>query len=179
MTSVRIAISADLSPADLASMRSLFEEAWRDDGFSDEDWDHAFPGVHFVIGQEGDIRSHAAVVERELHVADRSLRTGYLENVATRERERRRGFGSAVVAAAGEHIRASFELGALGTGEFGFYERLGWERWRGPTSVRMVAGKRRTAEEDGYVMILRTPHTPVDLDVDAPISCDWRPGDVW
>jgi len=27
-------------------------------------------------------------------------------------------------------------------------------------------------------MVLRTPSTPA-LDEAAPISCDWRPGDVW
>jgi aminoglycoside 2'-N-acetyltransferase I len=81
--------------------------------------------------------------------------------------------------AANEHIVATYALGGLDTGSHGFYERLGWERWRGPTSVRAAEGERRTPEEDGYVMILRTPGTPADLDVDAPISCDWRPGDVW
>jgi aminoglycoside 2'-N-acetyltransferase I len=121
--------------------------------------------VHYIVGDEGEVRSHVAVVERELHVAGRPLRTGYVENVATRAAEQRRGLGTAVMTAAGEHIRANFELGALGTGEFGFYERLGWERWRGPTSVR-TDGEQRTPDEDGYVMILR-------------ISCDWRPGDVW
>ena len=35
-----------------------------------------------------------------------------------------------------------------------------------------------TPEEDGLVMAC-TPTTPSDLDLDAPISCDWRPGDVW
>jgi len=35
-----------------------------------------------------------------------------------------------------------------------------------------------TREEDGYVMILRTPSSP-RLDPEAPISCEWRPGDVW
>jgi aminoglycoside 2'-N-acetyltransferase I len=160
-------------------MRSLFDEAWRDEGFTEEDWGHAFPGVHFIVGDDGDVRSHAAVVARELHVADRPLRTGYVENVATRASERGRGLGTAVVAAADEHIRANFTLGALGTSEFGFYERLGWERWRGPTSVRTSEGVNRTPEEDGYVMVLRTPMTPPDLDLDASISCDWRPGDVW
>ena len=179
MTSVRVVASAQLSPADLDSMRALFEEAWRDEGFTDDDWDHSFPGVHFIVGDDGDVRSHAAVVDRELRVAGRPLRTGYIENVATRESDRGRGLGSAVVSAADEHIRSTAELGALGTGEFAFYERLGWERWRGPTSVRTGGREERTPEEDGSVMVLRTPRTPADLDVEAPISCDWRPGDVW
>jgi aminoglycoside 2'-N-acetyltransferase I len=179
VTSIRVLHSADLSQADLDSMRRLFDEAWHDEGFTDEDWEHAFPGMHYIVGDEGDVRSHVAVVERELHIAGRPLRTGYVENVATRAAERRRGLGTAVMTLAGERIRASFELGALGTGEFGFYERLRWERWRGPTSVRAPSGERRTPDEDGDVMILRTASTPADLDLEAPISCDWRPGDVW
>jgi aminoglycoside 2'-N-acetyltransferase I len=53
------------------------------------------------------------------------------------------------------------------------------ERWRGPTFVRLGDRERATPEEDGFVMILRTPRTPASLDLDAPISCDWREGDVW
>jgi hypothetical protein len=37
---------------------------------------------------------------------------------------------------------------------------------------------RRTQDEDGGVMILETPGTG-PLDLAAPISCDWREGDVW
>jgi aminoglycoside 2'-N-acetyltransferase I len=60
----------------------------------------------------------------------------------------------------------------------GFYERLGWVAWRGPTSVRMGAGAVRTVEEDGNVFVRLTPTSPV-LDLSAPISCEWRPGDAW
>jgi aminoglycoside 2'-N-acetyltransferase I len=80
--------------------------------------------------------------------------------------------------AVGAHIEDSYEIGALGTGEFGFYERLGWRRWRGPTSVRTEHGRERTPDEDGYVMVLLTPASPV-LDWNAELSCEWRPGDVW
>jgi aminoglycoside 2'-N-acetyltransferase I len=36
----------------------------------------------------------------------------------------------------------------------------------------------RTPEEDGGILILRTPMTP-PLDLTAALSCEWRPGDVW
>ena len=84
------------------------------------------------------------------------------------------------MAAANDYILATFELGALGTGSNDFYARLGWETWRGPTSVRMPDGERvRSAGEDGHVMVLRTPRTPVDLDLESPISVDWHPGEPW
>jgi aminoglycoside 2'-N-acetyltransferase I len=78
----------------------------------------------------------------------------------------------------GTHIREQFELGALGTGRPAFYERLGWLTWKGPSSVRTAAGNRRTPDDDGYILVLPTPTSP-RLDLTAPISCDWRPGDVW
>ena len=39
-------------------------------------------------------------------------------------------------------------------------------------------GDERTPEEDGFVLVRLTPTSP-DLDLSAPISCEWRPGDVW
>jgi aminoglycoside 2'-N-acetyltransferase I len=77
-----------------------------------------------------------------------------------------------------EYIDETFQLGALGTGRVAFYERLGWVVWKGPTFVRTGSGLVRTAEEDGQVLVRLTPASP-QLDLAAPISCDWRPGDVW
>jgi hypothetical protein len=36
----------------------------------------------------------------------------------------------------------------------------------------------RTAEEDGSILVLRTPATG-ELDPAWPLQCDWRAGDVW
>jgi hypothetical protein len=36
----------------------------------------------------------------------------------------------------------------------------------------------RTAEEDGTVMILKTKSTPA-LNTNAPISAEWRRGELW
>jgi aminoglycoside 2'-N-acetyltransferase I len=106
------------------------------------------------------------------------LRTGYVEAVATRPSRQREGLGSRVIREVGELIDRSYRLGALATGAGGFYERLGWVAWEGPTSVRTAAGLVRTSEEDGNVFVRLTPTSP-ELDLSAPISCDWRPGDVW
>ncbi len=78
----------------------------------------------------------------------------------------------------GEHIDRTFPLGALATGSLAFYERLGWVAWKGPTLVRTGSGLVRTEEEDGHVLVRLTPGSP-ELDLSAPISCDWRSGDVW
>jgi aminoglycoside 2'-N-acetyltransferase I len=80
--------------------------------------------------------------------------------------------------AVAEIVQRDFELGALATGRQSFYARLGWELWRGPTSVRSARGPRRTPEEDGTVMFLRT-RTTRDLDGTAVLMCDERAGDDW
>lgn len=160
----------------LERLRRLCEDAFGHP--FDEDWQHALGGTHFVVERRGDPLAHAAVVERALETRGVTLRTGYVEAVATRPDAQGRGLGARVLRAATEHIREHYELGALSTGEHAFYEQLGWERWRGPTFVRTDDGRTRTEDEDGGVVILRTPSSP-PLDLDAAISCDWRPGDVW
>ncbi|HEX2193479.1 MAG TPA: GNAT family N-acetyltransferase [Candidatus Limnocylindria bacterium] len=171
----------ELSGQEVSAIRALLDAAFEHDqhgGFTDHDWQHALGGVHFVADVDGAIVGHAAVVERDLRVAGRPLRTGYVEAVATDPARQRRGIGTAVMREVAKHIADRYELGALGTGSHRFYERLGWVIWQGPSSVRTTGGERPTPEEDGYILVLRTRSTP-PLDLTAPISCEWRPGDVW
>jgi len=173
---VRRVASEELSADELRDLRRLMDESFV--SFSDDDWAHALGGVHVVVEEAGVPVSHAAVVERMLMVDGRSLGTGYVEAVCTAPAHRGRGHASAVMREVGHVIQASYELGALGTGIHGFYARFGWERWDGPTSVRLAAGPERTPRNDGGVMILRTPATG-RLDLRAGLSCEWRPGSVW
>jgi aminoglycoside 2'-N-acetyltransferase I len=149
-----------------------------EDRFTEEDWDHAIGGLHFVLDDEGVIVTHASVVERELQIDGRPLRTGYVEAVATAPHREGTGLGSLVMADVTAYIRETFELGALGTGRHHFYERLGWQTWTGPAFVREAGDLRRTLDEEGYILVLATPSSP-PFDLADPISCDWRPGDVW
>ena len=178
---IRFVPSAELRHDEEAALHELFDEAWSEDaegGFTDQDWGHAVGGVHVIAEVDGRILAHASVVDRELHTAGHRLPTGYVEAVATRPSHQRQGLGSLVIVAAGELIDRTYRLGALATGVVGFYEKLGWVAWQGPTSVRTEAGIVRTAEEDGSVFVRLTPTSP-RLDLSAPISCEWRPGDVW
>jgi aminoglycoside 2'-N-acetyltransferase I len=178
---VRRLATDELTAAEVTSIRALLDEAFgsdEDERFSQEDWQHVVGGVHFVLDVEGAILAHASVIERELHVGGRPLRTGYVEAVATGPEHQRQGLGTKVMQEVGDYIREHFDLGALATGSHGFYERLGWETWRGPSYVRTWSGTRRTADDDGYILVLRTPRSPA-LDLADPISCEWRPGDVW
>lgn len=177
---IRLVPSDALRPDEVVVLRELFDEAWSDDaeGFTDRDWSHAVGGVHVIAEADGRVVAHASVVQRELHTAGHRLPTGYVEAVATRPSHQREGLGSIVIGAVGEHIDRTYRLGALATGVVGFYERLGWVAWQGPTSVRTEIGVVRTAEEDGNVFVRLTPTSP-ELDLSTLISCDWRPGDVW
>ena len=178
---IRQLLTDGLGEPEIAAIRELLDAAFWDDEderFTEDDWLHSIGGLHVVLDLAGEIVAHASVVERELRVAGQPLRTGYVEAVATAPAYQRRGYGTQVMRAIAEEIRAEYELGALGTGEIAFYERLGWRVWQGPTSVRTADGQRRTLDEDGGIMVLLTPTTPA-IELDAPISCEWRPGDVW
>jgi aminoglycoside 2'-N-acetyltransferase I len=173
----RLVGSDELRSDDLEAMRALFVAAW-DGGFTDEDWDHTFGGVHVLRSVDGELVSHGAVAERTLWLDDRPLRVGYLEAVATLPRVQGRGHGSAVVDALDAIVRDEYDLGGLSTGRRGFYERIGWLLWRGPLAVRTPEGDVPTPEERNAIMVLPTPRMP-DPDVDGTLVCDWRSGDVW
>jgi aminoglycoside 2'-N-acetyltransferase I len=180
---LRRVATRDLTAAEITGIRTLLLAAFGSDEeerFTDDDWDHAVGGLHFVLDVNGEIVTHGSVVEREIRVDGHPLRTGYVEAVATAPHRQGAGFGSVVMTDVTAYIRSKFELGGLGTGRHAFYERLGWRTWRGPSFARPVHGTRpqRTPEDDGYILVLATPASP-PFDLAAPISCDWRPGDVW
>jgi aminoglycoside 2'-N-acetyltransferase I len=178
---LRRVLTHELTAAEVEAIRELLWAAFPpgdDEAFTEEDWRHSIGGLHFVLELDGEVLAHASVVERELRVGGRPLRTGYVEAVATDPDRQGRGLGTRVMREVNSYIKERFELGALGTGSHHFYERLGWLTWRGPTSVRTDDGTRRTPDEDGYILVLPTTSSP-PLDLQAPISCPWRPGDVW
>jgi aminoglycoside 2'-N-acetyltransferase I len=156
-------------------IRDLCTEAYRED-FSNY-LETLGAGVH-VIGRLGDrIVSHAMWVTRALQPEGRRpLRTAYVEAVATRPGHERHGFASQLLRCLAKEIR-DYDLGGLSPSDDRFYARLGWELWRGPLFVRTETGLQATPNES--VMILRLRRTPVDLDLTAPLSAEWRPGELW
>lgn len=158
-------------------VRHLLDQAYGED-FSEEDWEHTVGGWHVVILDGGAPISHAAVVPRVLEAAGRALRTGYVEGVATAPGRQGQGLGTLAMRALVPILKDNFELGALSTGRFGFYERLGWERWRGPTFARSGRRLLRTENDDDALMVLRFGPS-LELDLTSPISCEARSGDPW
>jgi aminoglycoside 2'-N-acetyltransferase I len=178
-TSIRVVASAELSGSDWSTLTDLcvaaFNEPWEDY------WDNIGPGVH-VIAEDAErgILAHAAIVDRLLYPGDATLRTGYVEAVAVWPDLQRSGLGTLVMDAIDKKLDEGYELGALGTGSHGFYQRLGWVVWQGPTWIRERDGSLvRSPDEDGGIMVRLTPTTPAKLDRSLPIAVDWRPGEVW
>ena len=178
---VEVRPTAELTPAELAAARALMAAAWPDpeDVFSDEDWAHALGGWHALVRDEGGvIISHGSVVPRRIWIGEHLVAAGYVEAVATRPSRQGRGLGSAVMRALGGLIAERFELGVLSTDDGGFYARLGWEPWHGPTWVRRATGPERTPDDDGGLWVLRTARTAAFSGGEA-IACEERPGDDW
>lgn len=169
--------TSEMSQALLARTRQLLLDVFGED-LSDDDWRHALGGWHVLVQREGLLLSHAAVVARELHLGGLAVRAGYVEGVATDAALQGRGLGTLAMRGADAVLRREFDLGALSTGEHGFYERLGWERWRGPSYVRLAGGPVRTPTEDDGIMVLRYGST-ASVDLSLPISCEPRSGDDW
>lgn len=132
--------------------------------------------VHVLGCLDGALVSHALWVVRWLQSGDgAAMRTAFVEAVATDPVMQGRGYAGQVMRAVQSAI-ADHDLGALCTGSPAFYARLGWERWRGPLAIRTNSGLLATPGET--VMVLRLPRTPA-LDLDQPLSAEWREGDLW
>ena len=178
---LRSAQTEDLDPEQLTELTELCEAAFGEP--FDAMWERVGPGLHVMAEAGGRVVAHAMIVDRQLflgHEMDVALDVGYVEHVATLPEAQGQGIGAAVMGEIGRIIGDEYALGALATGSNGFYERLGWETWTGQTSVRMADGERvRSPAQDGNVMVLRTPRSPADLDLDAPIAVDWRPEEPW
>lgn len=177
----RTCASAELISSDREGVWLLCRAAFDGRGaFTRADEEHAYGGLHVLpLEQDGSIVAHGAVVPREIVVGERPFQAGYVEAVAVLPGRQRSGIGTALMTRLDEELRARYELGVLSTGRArGFYERLGWERWRGPSYVLGDAGRRRTREEDAGLMVLRGS-AAAGLDLAAPIACHDRTGDAW
>ncbi len=169
--------TAEFDDGELRAVRDLLELAF-DGDVSDDDWEHSLGGLHTVVVDGGVPVAHASLVQRRLLHGGRALRAGYVEAVAVHPAHRRRGLAGAVMAPLERAIRRGYRLGALGSSDMAvpFYAGRGWQVWRGPLRVLTPSGLADTPEEQGGIFVLPGD---VPLDLDAPLACDWRDGDVW
>lgn len=167
--------TAELTSAELAEARALLDRSFHD--FSDHDWEHSLGGPHALVVEEGRLLACGTLVTRELWHCGAPLRCGYVEAVAVHPDHRRRGLGSVVMAAL-EELAPAYDVLALSASRQGvpLYVARGWQLWRGPSHVLTADGPTPTPDDDGAIYVL--PGS-VPLDLDAPLVCDWREGDVW
>lgn len=136
--------------------------------------------IHVLAWQEETLVSHLLWITRWLQIDDGPLLcTAYIEAVATDIEFRNRGLASEAMRMAVETIvqDTSYDIASLSPSDAGFYERLGWEQWRGPLLARTEIGL-SAMPEDEETMIYRLPTTP-ELDLTCPISIEWRALEVW
>jgi aminoglycoside 2'-N-acetyltransferase I len=173
--SLQVIKGENLSEREYSEILTLCSDAYRRDY---RPFLKTFDNAAHVLGCiHGHLVSHALWITRWLQYADLPLwRTAYVEAVATDERYRKQGYASAVMSKLAEEIR-DYDIGGLATGSSSFYSRLGWQLWLGPLSIRTPGDVIATPDEKG-VMVLALPHTP-PLNLDAPLSAEWREGEVW
>jgi hypothetical protein len=135
-------------------------------------------GRHFLgFDHDGVLASHAVVTTR--WVQPRGYppqRTAFVDAVATDPARQHAGLCTKVMRHLGHQID-DFILGCLQTDLRGFYERVGWERWRGPLAGRRAGELVPTPDQQG-VMVLRLPATP-PLDPVGLLSIEWQPHRFW
>jgi len=131
-------------------------------------------GTHLLLYEGNRLVSHACWVDRLLQQEGHEpLRTAYVEAVATEEDARGKGYATMLMQAIAERVQ-TYPLAALSPADTTLYARLGWLAWRGPLSVRTAEGVEPAPDEEAMVLI--TSATPAWLDLDAPLSCEWREG---
>jgi aminoglycoside 2'-N-acetyltransferase I len=172
---ITVAPASELNPPTRAAVIDLCNRAYAEEltaifeSFQD--------GTHVVGAVNGKLVTHAMWVTRRLQIADGPLlRTAYVELVATAPAFRRRGYAKAAMLRLHQEIQ-DYDIGGLSPFSVAYYARLGWEQWQGPLFVRKKGQRIRTPDEE-EVMIFRLPQTP-NLDLNAPLSVEWREGEVW
>ncbi len=132
---------------------------------------------HVLLRLDGKLVSHAVWSPRLLQPEGLApLRTAYVDAVATDPALQGQGLGSLTMQRLAEEI-GIYQLGGLSTDRPTFYERLGWERWRGPLAMRSPEGQLVPTPGE-TVLILRTSNTP-PLDTQALLIAEWRPEQPW
>jgi aminoglycoside 2'-N-acetyltransferase I len=135
-------------------------------------------GWHFLAFQGEQLVSHAMVTTRWLQPEGHPvLKTAYIDAVATLPRAQGSGYGSAVMRHLANAIDREYVIGCLETERVGFYQRLGWEVWRGPLAGRNEQGPIPTPEQQG-IMILRLSQTPI-LDLDSTLTIECQEQRIW
>ena len=140
-------------------------------------FNHIKSGRHALAYRGGEIVSHAVVTTRWVQPEGLGvLRTAFVDAVATLPAYQGLGYASAVM----RRLAAEsddYVIGCLQTDSPAFYERLGWEVWRGSLAGRSEHGLIPTPDQRG-VMVLRLQQTP-PLDLETQLTIECQPDRIW
>ncbi|HUO45924.1 MAG TPA: GNAT family N-acetyltransferase [Acidimicrobiia bacterium] len=175
MTSAR---TEDLSPAARGSIVDLCTLAHGQDDFRNLFSYVPSGGWHLLAYVDEELVSHALITTRWLQPEGHSqLKTAYVDAVATLPGQQRRGFGSMVMHRLQDEIDLDFEIACLETEVPSFYERLGWQLWRGPLACRTDEGLILTPDQRG-IMVFSLSRTP-DLNFAAGLTIERQGARIW
>lgn len=175
--SIVVAATEDLTAEQRSSVIDVCIAAHDNDDFNDLFTNIGSGGRHFLAYREQELVSHAVVTTRWAQPGGHPvLKTAYVDAVSTRPEHQGLGHASSVMARLAAAID-DYEIGCLQTDIPGFYERLGWEVWRGSLAGRRDRELVPTPEQRG-VMVLRLPQTPA-FDVTTQLTIECQPERIW
>ena len=135
-------------------------------------------GWHFLAFHGEQLVSHALVTTRWLQPENQPvLKTAYVDAVATMPVAQGHGHASALMRYLASKIDGEYVVGCLETDRMEFYERLGWEPWRGPLAGRGEQGLIPTPEQKG-IMVLRLSQAPA-LHLDSRLTIECQDERIW
>jgi aminoglycoside 2'-N-acetyltransferase I len=134
-------------------------------------------GRHFLAYRRRELASHAVVTTRWVQPEGLTvLKTAFVDAVSTLPAYQGLGYASAVMRRLAAEID-DYTIGCLQTDLPAFYERLGWEVWRGSLAGRSEHGLIPTPQQRG-VMVLRLPQTP-PLDLERQLTIECQSDRIW
>jgi aminoglycoside 2'-N-acetyltransferase I len=134
-------------------------------------------GRHFLASRGTELVAHAVVTTRWVQPDGQpELGTAYVDAVSVLPKYQGLGYGSEVTRRLAAGID-DYEIACLQTDEPAFYERLGWEVWRGPLAGRRGGELIPTPDQRG-VMVLRLARTPA-IDLEAELTIECQPYRIW
>ena len=173
---VTVLTTEELTAAQRASVIDVCIAAHENEEFR-KLFTHITSGRHFLAHRGRELVSHAVVTTRWVQPEGQvELKTAYVDAVSTLPTYQGRGYGSEVMARLATEI-GDYEIACLQTDRPAFYERLGWEVWRGPLAGRSEHGLIPTPEQRG-VMVLRLSGTP-PLDLEKQLTIECQPERIW
>ena len=176
-STITFARTEDLNEATRAAIIQLCIAAHQEEDFKNLFSYIPSGGRHFLAYREDELVSHAVVTTRWLQPEGQPvLKTAYVDAVATLPEYQGQGYGRAVMQHLANNL-ADYAIACLETELPAFYERLGWELWRGALAGRNDQGLIPTPEQTG-IMILRLAGTPA-LNLDGLLTIECEGGRIW